>query len=64
MLILLGKGRGRDLRQGPRGDMKSGQPKHDTFASYMMLFFGRLDAEKGWAKQLHLGALRNTNTRG
>ena len=29
----------------------------------MMLFFGRLDADKGWTKQLHLGALRNSNTR-
>jgi glucuronate isomerase len=29
----------------------------------MMLFFGRLDAEKSWTKQLHLGALRNNNTR-
>jgi glucuronate isomerase len=25
--------------------------------------FGRLDAEKGWTKQLHLGARRNNNTR-
>lgn len=33
------------------------------FASYMMLFFGRLDAEKGWTKQLHVGARRNGNTR-
>jgi len=33
------------------------------FASYMMLFFGRLDAEKGWTKQLHLGARRNNNSR-
>lgn len=33
------------------------------FAGYMMLFFGRLDAEKGWTKQLHLGAYRNANTR-
>jgi glucuronate isomerase len=33
------------------------------FRCYMMLFFGQLDAEKGWTKQLHLGALRNTNTR-
>lgn len=33
------------------------------YRSYLMLFFGRLDAEKGWTKQLHLGALRNTNTR-
>jgi glucuronate isomerase len=29
----------------------------------MMLFFGRLDAEKGWTKQLHLGARRGANTR-
>src|SRR5260370_12670662 len=28
-----------------------------------MLFFGHLDAEKGWTKQLHLGALREVNTR-
>ncbi len=33
------------------------------YAANMMLFFGRLDAEKGWVKQLHLGALRNSNTR-
>jgi glucuronate isomerase len=25
------------------------------FASFMMLFFGKLDAEKGWTKQIHLG---------
>jgi glucuronate isomerase len=29
----------------------------------LMLHFGRWDAEKGWVKQLHLGALRNNNTR-
>ena len=33
------------------------------FASFMMLFFGRLDAERGWTKQLHLGAIRNNNSR-
>jgi glucuronate isomerase len=33
-----------------------------NFASFMLLFFARLDAEKGWTKQLHLGALRNVNT--
>jgi glucuronate isomerase len=33
------------------------------FASFLMLFFGRLDTEKGWTKQLHLGACRNANTR-
>ena len=32
------------------------------FASFMMLFFARLDASKGWTKQLHLGALRNVNS--
>jgi glucuronate isomerase len=34
-----------------------------AFRSFMMIFFGHLDAEKGWTKQLHLGALRNNNTR-
>jgi glucuronate isomerase len=29
----------------------------------MMLFFGHLDAAKGWTKQLHLGAYRSANTR-
>jgi len=38
------------------------QNEHTQFASFMMLFFGRLDAEKGWTKQLHLGAQRNVNT--
>lgn len=33
------------------------------FSSYLMFFFGRLDAEKGWTKQLHLGAYRSVNTR-
>ncbi len=33
------------------------------FASFLMLEFGRWDAKKGWTKQLHLGALRNNNTR-
>jgi glucuronate isomerase len=37
--------------------------EHERFASFLMLYFGRLDAEKGWTKQLHLGALRNNNTR-
>jgi glucuronate isomerase len=33
------------------------------FASFMMFFFGKLDAEKGWTKQLHLGAYRNVNSK-
>ena len=33
------------------------------FASFLMVYFGHLDAEKGWTKQLHLGALRSQNSR-
>jgi glucuronate isomerase len=33
------------------------------FGTYLMLFFGQLDAARGWTKQLHLGALRNNNSR-
>lgn len=46
---------------------RAGQPaspeEHGRFAAFMMLFFGQLDAAKGWVKQLHLGAMRNNNTR-
>ena len=38
--------------------------EREAFASYIMVFSGHLDAEKGWTKQLHLGARRNSNTRG
>ena len=37
--------------------------EQEQFASFLMLFFGRLDAEKGWTKQMHLGAIRNANTK-
>ena len=33
------------------------------YGSYLMLELGRWDAARGWTKQLHLGALRNNNTR-
>jgi glucuronate isomerase len=36
---------------------------HERFASFLMLFLGRLYAEKDWTMQLHLGAMRNNNTR-
>jgi glucuronate isomerase len=43
---------------------KAAEPdEYRQFASFMMLFFGRLDADKGWTKQLHLGAYRSANTR-
>ncbi|MEZ5330089.1 MAG: glucuronate isomerase [Verrucomicrobiales bacterium] len=35
----------------------------EIFATHIMLLTGRWDAERGWVKQLHLGALRNNNTR-
>jgi glucuronate isomerase len=37
------------------------QVQKDSWSSWLMLHFGRMDAEKGWVKQLHLGALRNNN---
>jgi glucuronate isomerase len=40
-----------------------GRDEQEAFASFLMLFFGCLDAEKGWTKQVHLGAMRNVNTR-
>jgi glucuronate isomerase len=45
----------------------SGGPPRDSdalkFRSFMLRFFGELDAGAGWTKQLHLGALRNSNGR-
>jgi glucuronate isomerase len=46
-----------------RGGQAASPEEHEQFASYMMLFFGHLDAEKGWTKQLHLGAYRNASAR-
>jgi len=37
--------------------------EQERFASFLMVFFGQLDAKRGWTKQLHLGALRNANSR-
>jgi len=46
-----------------RSGTQASSDEHEQFASFLMLFFGRLDAEKGWTKQLHLGALRSVNSR-
>jgi glucuronate isomerase len=47
--------------------VRCGHPLDGTesakLGSYLMTFFGYLDAEKGWTKQLHLGAYRNGNER-
>ena len=37
--------------------------EYSRYASFLMLFFGQLDAKRGWTKQLHLGAQRNNNSR-
>lgn len=50
------------FRQAMSGEPASPE-QHAQFASFMMLFFGHLDARRGWTKQLHLGALRNNNSR-
>src|SRR5258706_7224677 len=52
---------GRIFLKARAGDPVS-PAEQGQFGAFMMLFFGRLDAEKGWTKQLHLGALRDTNT--
>ena len=45
-----------------RNSKPTSEEEATQFASFMMLFFARLDSEKGWTKQLHLGALRNVNS--
>lgn len=43
---------------------KAASPEEkERFSFYLMVFFGQLDAAKGWTKQLHLGAFRNVNSR-
>ena len=46
-----------------RGGKSAGPEEAARFGSFLMLEFGRWDAHRGWTKQLHLGALRSTNTR-
>lgn len=42
---------------------KAASPEEkEKFSFYLMVFFGQLDAAKGWTKQLHLGAARNVNS--
>ena len=51
-------------RWQPSRQRRSTPASDDTSSlAFLMLFFGHLDAEKGWTKQLHLGALRSVNTR-
>jgi glucuronate isomerase len=46
-----------------RGGRAASPADAAKYGSYLMLEFGRWDARRGWTKQLHLGALRNANSR-
>jgi glucuronate isomerase len=37
--------------------------EQEQLVSFLMLYFGHLDAERKWTLQLHLGPIRNANTR-
>ncbi|MCS7089306.1 MAG: glucuronate isomerase [Verrucomicrobiota bacterium] len=50
------------FRKARRGKMVTPEER-DAFATHVMLHVARLNAAKGWVMQLHLGALRNNNTR-
>lgn len=47
------------VRQGERPNAQEAV----KFKSAMLIELARMDAEKGWVQQFHLGALRNVNTR-
>ncbi len=47
-----------------RGGRAADSAERSRFAAHMMVYFGELDATRGWVKQLHLGAKRNNSTRG
>ncbi len=49
-----------NARSGNAGSVED----REKFSFYLMLFLGRLDAAKGWTKQLHLGPFRNVNPHG
>lgn len=46
-----------------RGGAEPAATESAKFASYLLQFFGSMDAEKGWTSQLHIGAWRNANSR-
>lgn len=49
--------------QKTRGGVAASAQEQDQFASNLMLHIGRLNAAKGWTMQLHLGPVRNNNSR-
>ncbi len=55
--------RAAEIFERSRAFIPASAQEQAQFASFLMLYFGRLDAEKGWTKQLHLMAQRSNNTR-
>lgn len=49
--------------QRARAGQAATPEKQARFATHLMLHFGRWNAARHWTQQLHLGALRNNNTR-
>ncbi len=52
-----------EIFDAARAGRTAAAKEHQQFATYMLQFFARLDAEKGWTKQFHVGVLRNNNSR-
>ncbi|MEO1023102.1 MAG: glucuronate isomerase [Bacteroidota bacterium] len=50
------------FQKARKGEVLSVKEQH-IFKSDMLIQFGRMDHEKGWVQQYHLGALRNVNSR-
>lgn len=48
----------------PAGQNTPDEKAAQLLSNSLLLDLARLDAEKGWTQQFHLGALRSTNTRG
>lgn len=47
------------VRSGQSADVA----ETEAFGAYLMLFFGELNAARGWTMQLHIGAERNNSSR-
>jgi glucuronate isomerase len=50
------------FQKGMKGEPVTDE-EAEAFKTWMMLFLGREYAERGWAMQLHYGAIRNNNTK-
>ncbi len=57
------EGEAKGIFDRARAGTAASPEEHARFASYLMIQFGHWDAERGWTKQLHIGARRNNNSR-